>query len=98
MIIKMLDDGHEANGQLDGLVTVYVCLYACTLVFPIVCVYSTVPILINPFASRRRTGASNVFLLKSAGRLPGTSNEISMSKVSLYISRNTVSFFFLLWI
>ena len=49
---------------------------------------------LNPFVSRRRTGASNVFLLKSAGRLTGTSNEISMSKVSLYISRNMVSFFF----
>ena len=52
---------------------------------------------LNPFASRRRTGTSNVFLLKSASRLTGMSNEISMSKVLLYISHNMVSFFFLLW-
>ena len=53
--------------------------------------------LLNPSASIGRTGTSNVFLLKSAGRRTGTSNEISVSKVSLYISRNVVSFFFLLW-
>ena len=53
--------------------------------------------LINPFASIGRTGTLNIFLLKSAGRRTGTSNDISMSKVSLYISRNMVSFFFLLW-
>ena len=52
---------------------------------------------VNPFASIGRTGTSNVSLLKSAGRRTGMSNDISSSKVSLYISRNMVSFFFLLW-
>ena len=52
---------------------------------------------INAFASTGRTGTSNIFLLKSAGRRTGASNEKSTSKVSLYISRNMVSFFFLLW-
>ena len=58
----------------------------------------TPAILLNPFASIGRTGMSNFSLLKSAGLHTGTSNEISMSKVSLYISRNMVSIFFLLWL
>ena len=56
----------------------------------------SVPV-INPFASIGPTGTSNIFLLESTGRRTGTLNEKSMSKVSLYISRNVISFFFLLW-
>ena len=56
-------------------------------------IFSKLPPSVNPFASIGRTSTSNVFLLKSAGQRTGTSNEKSMSKVSLYISCDTISFF-----
>ena len=50
----------------------------------------------NPFASVGRTGTLNSFMLKSTDQRTDTSNEKSMSKVSLYISRNMIlsSFFY----
>ena len=49
-------------------------------------------VLVNPFVSIGHTGTSNVSLLESAGRRTVTSNDISSSKVSLYIFHNMVSF------